>query len=380
MTMPSLNAPYSPLHVCRATQRLTHVLQLLALLICMFVATGARAGTCSYTSQFPGEQTISIPFNTTITVGRDVPVGTVLYSQQVATGITGSIWAVTCTAGTYTYQYGYASTPYPLASYVDPTLGHTIYQTSVPGIGAVIANWPNALPLTVSTHTFTGTTNYSSTSNMYMTAFLIKIADTVGSGTIKGSDWPVFESSITGDNKLKLITTPFVGTINVVSSTCKTPDVNVDLGTHYTTELKGVGSTTTWVNVPITLTNCPAFYGYQVLGTSTAGGPTSYSVISQNEIGYTVNPVTTIVNASQAVMALQPDGVNTTATGVGIQIADSSNNPVSFGGPSKNSGLQLNQMNNSSYSFSLSARYYQTASTVQAGQANGAATITLTYY
>ena len=61
------------------------------------------------------------------------------------------------------------------------------------------------------------------------------------------------------------------------------------------------------------------------------------------------------------------------AGGVGIQVRDALNNPVVFGqavdvGPSQPAG----------YVVSFTARH-QTTGTVTAGQANGAATVTLTY-
>jgi type 1 fimbria pilin len=142
-------------------------------------------------------------------------------------------------------------------------------------------------------------------------------------------------------------------------------------------ELTGISSTTSaWIDVPIALNNCPAFFGvFRSANTSDSGvAQTS----RPNQISYRVDPVTSVVNPAQGVMALQPDGVNPTAQGIGIQLVDAGNNPVSYG-TTRASGLALNQVNGSSYTIPLKARYYQTEATISAGQANGAATVTLIY-
>ena len=73
-------------------------------------------------------------------------------------------------------------------------------------------------------------------------------------------------------------------------------------------------------------------------------------------------------------MRLATAGPGPIAGGVGIQVRDALNNPVVFGqavdvGPSQPAG----------YVVSFTARYIQTTGTVTAGQANGLATVTLTY-
>ncbi|MFC4761901.1 fimbrial protein [Dyella koreensis] len=281
---------------------------------------------------------------------------------------------ITCTPGTYTRTRRYVTNPYPLSSYVHPSYGNRVYQTSVPGIGAVVWNAGTALPSVIGPYTYTVQTVFTAATAWDIS--LIKIGP-VGAGTIRGTDLPTWEYTHLGDNTLRMLLGSFTGSINIVSRTCTTPDVPVDLGSHYMTELKGVGTTTnTWVNVPIALNNCPAFFGVFRRALTNDSGVTQSS--TNNQISYRVDPVTSIVNPSQGVMALQPDGVNPTATGIGIQIANASSTPVSYGTVT-NSGLALNQTNGSNYTIQLRARYYQTGATPTPGQANGAATITLIY-
>jgi type 1 fimbria pilin len=142
-------------------------------------------------------------------------------------------------------------------------------------------------------------------------------------------------------------------------------------------ELTGIGSSTDkWIDVPISLNNCPAFFGAFRGAITDNNGVAERS--TPNQISYRVDPVTSVVNPAQGVMALQPDGVNPTAQGIGIQLVDAGDNPVSYGNM-RASGLALNQVDGSSYTISLKARYYQTEATTAAGQANGAATVTLIY-
>jgi type 1 fimbria pilin len=347
-------------------------LGLVGALIMLAIGTvPAHAGVCSYVPEAPTFVNGLTSLAGSITVGRDVPVGTEIYR---ATFNTAHLARVSCTPGTYQVSRAFTSNPYPLSSYVHPTFGNRVYKTSIPGIGAVVWVSGTALPILDAPGTIAVTTVYT-----YPPAFdvsLIKIGD-IGAGTIRGSDLPSFQYVIDGDNRTVLELGSFTGSVNVVSRTCTTPDVSVPLGTHYTSELKGVGTTTSaWVDVPVALNNCPAFFGVFRGATTNDGGVNQRS--TANTISYRVDPVTSVVDASQGVMALQPDGAKPMAGGIGIQMANAANTPVSYG-TAVNSGLALNQTDGSNYTISLKARYYQTAANPTAGQANGAATITLIY-
>jgi type 1 fimbria pilin len=356
-----------PSGLARWTRRmLTALLGLLAL-----VALPAHAGVCTYLPGTPTFFTAVSNIVGSVTVGRDVPVGAVIYQ---ATFHGTSPEGVTCTAGTYTSTRRYVSLPHPLSSYVDPKYGNRVYETSVPGIGAVVWYSGNAFPYTFGPYTTTNTTNVGTAAAFDIS--LIKIGP-VGAGTIRGSDLPTFEYVQFGDNTLRMELGSFSGAINIVSRTCTTPDVTVNMGTHYTKELTGIGSSTDkWIDVPISLNNCPAFFGAFRGAITDNNGVAERS--TPNQISNRVDPVTSVVNPAQGVMALQPDGVNPTAQGIGIQLVDAGDNPVSYGNM-RASGLALNQVDGSSYTISLKARYYQTEATTAAGQANGAATVTLIY-
>ncbi|WP_447897831.1 fimbrial protein [Stenotrophomonas sepilia] len=330
----------------------------------------ARAGTCAYTAETPTFVRAVTSITGSITVGRDIPVGTEIYRATFNTNRPAHLH---CQPGTYTRTRRYVSNPYPLSGYAHPSYGNRVYRTSVPGIGAVVWWAGNALP-TTATDIFTIPTTF-----IAVTAFdvsLVKIGD-VGAGTIRGTDLPTFEYVEVGDNTIRYLLGSFTGSLNIVSRTCSTPDVSVNLGTHQMSALSGIGTGTNWVNVPVRLNNCPGFYDAFRNNLTNDDGVTAPRRTA-NQIRYRVDPITSIVVPTQGVMALQPDGVNQTATGIGIQIGDADSNPIIYGS-TRASGLTLTQTENASYTFNLRARYYQTGATPTSGQANGAATVTLIY-
>lgn len=350
---------------------------LLALLALLWVAP-AQAGRCSYLPEYPSPLRFTVPITGNITVGRDVPVGAEIYRRTFSTT---SDFTVGCDRAAYDYNRTYSATPYPLSSYSHPTYGARIYTTAVAGIGAAVLIGPGTAALPVQNRvdysSAPGNPRISLYADTQYILVLFKIAANVGAGSIQGSSLPSPWFNVQGDNRLDLLQAQFTGQLNIVSRTCSTPDVPVALGTHQMTELGGIGTGTQWVDVPVRLNNCPAFYARSLTGSYNDRGQATQSGAA-NTVQYRVDPVTSIVNAAQSVMALQPDGVNQTATGIGIQIGTAALAPVGFGAL-RNSGLPLNQTDGSSYTLSLKARYYQTGSVPTSGQANGAATVTLVY-
>ncbi|MCS4233081.1 fimbrial protein [Stenotrophomonas sp. BIGb0135] len=341
-------------------------------------ASPAQAGRCSYLPEFPTALRFSVPITGTITVGRDLPIGAEIYRRSFSTT---RDFTVACDRAAYTYHRAYSATPYPLSSYTHPTYGARIYTTAVPGIGAAVLIGPGTTALPVQNaldySAAPGNPRISLFADTQYILVLFKTAATVGAGSIQGSGLPSPWFNVQGDNRLDLLQAQFTGQVNIVSRTCSTPDVLVNLGTHPMTALAGVGTGTAWVDVPVRLNNCPAFHARSLSGTYNDRGQATQGGMA-NTLQYRVDPVTAIVNTAQSVMALQPDGVNQTATGIGIQVGTSTLVPVGFGTP-RNAGLPLNQVDGSSYTLLLKARYYQTGATPTSGQANGAATITLVY-
>ncbi|MDV3514084.1 fimbrial protein [Stenotrophomonas sp. C1657] len=312
--------------------------------------------------------------NGSITVGPDVPVGTEIFRATYYAGPTNQI---TCTAGRIDRIHQYTSLPHRASSYVHPSYG-TVYETNVPGVG--VAVWYNGSGFPRLTE---GETNVQPPTVFLLwpvqsyDVSLIKIGP-ISAGTVTGASLPQFEYRMTGANRNVLIWSGRVqGSLNIVSRTCSTNDVPADLGTHQMSEIPAVGSATGWVNVPVVLRNCPAFFG-RYRGHLTTGTVQSANGRVDNRIRYRVDPVTAVADRTRSVMALQDDGVNMTATGIGIQIGTQTQDSVGFNAM-RDSGLTLTETNNAQYTIMLRARYYRLAATASSGQANGAATITLEY-
>ncbi|MEG2802900.1 fimbrial protein, partial [Stenotrophomonas sp.] len=167
------------------------------------------------------------------------------------------------------------------------------------------------------------------------------------------------------------------GSLNIVSRTCSASDVPVDMGIHQMSEIPTVGTATGWVDVAVVLRNCPAFFG-RYRGHLTTGTVQTANGRVDNRIRYRVDPVTAVADRTRSVMALQDDGINMTATGIGIQIGTQADDSVGFNAM-RDAGLNLTEVNNAQYTIMLRARYYRLAAAASSGQANGAATITLEY-
>lgn len=311
--------------------------------------------------------------NGSITVGPDVPVGTEIYITSYYAGPSNELQ---CTTGNADRIRRYVTLPFPKSSYVSGRFGDNVYDTNVPGIGVVVWFNGSAFPSTQRQDVVQPTLQIYPLHTYDVS--LIKTGP-VGAGTLTGASLPTFEYRMTGANSNVLIYSGHVqGSLNIVARTCTTSDVAVDLGSHQMSEIPTVGSSTAWVEVPVQLRNCPAFFG-QHRNWRTTGTAQAQLSATPNQIRYRVDPVTRVTDAGQSVMALQDDGMNATAQGIGIQMGTATDDSVRYG-VARDSGLTLTETNNASYTIRLRARYIRQAATVAAGQANGAATITLEYY
>ena len=330
-----------------------------------FLPTHAWA-SCSFVSGF-FTVPLTASFTGSITVGRDVPIGTELYRSQA---ISSTKSTINCDALSV-FNYFYTATPLPASGYTSPAYGNQpIYRTNVAGIGVVAWAGSPSQAFPANFNSVEAGRNYSWGVHSFYYS-LVKTANVVGAGTITASSLPVVQYRI-GSNNLTVEQGRAAGSVNVVARTCTTPDVNVPMGTRLTSELNGVGSFTSSVDVPIALNNCPAFFGTH--DTLNSDGTVTNSVRSSNSISYQLDPTTSVVNQSQGIFALRSGG----ATGMGIQILNSAGVPVALSSR-LSSGLSLTQTDGMNYTISLLARYYQTQATITPGAANSSLTVTLTY-
>jgi len=148
-----------------------------------------------------------------------------------------------------------------------------------------------------------------------------------------------------------------IGDIRILAPSCQVAvdsrNQSVNLGQEFRNRFRGVGSTTASKDFQVVV-NCQA---------------------SPNGIENTVSlTMDAMPDASGFPGVLGTDTGLGTATGVGIQVLDGGGQPVAFGLPK-----ELGQSKDGDYVVPFKARYYQVAGEVGGGQANGRATVTLSY-
>lgn len=234
--------------------------------------------------------------------------------------------------------------------------GASIYQTNLSGIG--LAVWGDTytsgpvvlLSNSTSAGTYAGTLHFA----------LVKTAANVGTGMI---------TTYWGNNQS-------IQCMNTSGTTVKSPDHidSVIAFTNVTITTPACYVSSTSINVPLGDVKRTTFTG--VGSTSPAQSFTVPLVCSRaTKVSMTLSPgASGAYNASTGIINLDTPTSGKSATGVGIQLlysnaAKALNTAFSVGSVTAAGNLNV----------PLSARYYQTATSVTAGQANGTATFTMTY-
>jgi type 1 fimbria pilin len=321
-----------------------------------------------------------------ITVGADMPVGTVIYKAQY---VADSYSHIKCNADTYSVEnwLDYLNIPGADTGLNFPNVGK-VYATNLPGLGVAVTGTGGNQTIPRRE----GIWNQRS-SNGLGHAYYLQIVKTgdVSPGVLNGSSLPSIKSYAKAQAgytglPFDVIHLRFAGTINVISKTCKTPDVDVNLGRYEVTKyFKGKGSTTPWIDSSITLTDCPAFKGYYGRNNSSitiqGSGTTPSGTPDANSLSVSLKPVQQIVDATNGVMAVSAINGENVASGVGIQIGwgSASGSPTLF---NFNESKNYSPPNDgrSSFKIPLAARYIQTDSVASPGRADGKAIFLINYY
>jgi type 1 fimbria pilin len=347
--------------------------------------TGVAMADCDYSTPNASLVRTQPLLGGNLTVGRDVPLGAEIYRQTFSSAAN---YTIVCSAGIYNIETrrDLPTTPLPLSNWAGTPYGGHVYQTGVPGIG--VALWYAGTPMP-SSQTLLNCGGASANCYLNITGTLafdlsfIKIGD-VSPGTIQGSLLPTMTQARISTNSLQVQRVNFSGSINIVSRTCSTPDVNVPMGSHQLSEFSGPNSFTPWKDFSIALNNCPAFNGYyQESGPHWASDGTVSNLDSRknNVLRVRLDPTRMPLNASLGILSLNPSapGDNPAATGVGVQVADSAGTPLPLA-TLRASGITPRAEEGASYSIPLKARYIQTGNSITAGPANATTTFTLNYY
>lgn len=283
----------------------------------------------------PGAATITI--NSDIQVPKNAPVGSVIGTYTVSPTV-GS--ATSCYGMGYSKYMKGSPTGTMFQTYTD------IYTTNIPGIGFAICfqgchnqrDWHFIYSTPAS-----GDVNFVGTQFIF---YLVVIGD-VSSGKLDSGLYA--DLGVDGVSLLKIS----VAGANIISTTCNLDStaIQVPFGDMPVDGFSSVGYTSQSKDFNIALT-CNR----------------------EANISISLNGNQSSESSNTSVLALTNSGGQGTASGVGVQILYN-NNPLVL-----NQSIALKKTDgNVKETFPFSARYYQTKSTVTAGDANATATLNITY-
>lgn len=365
-------------------------------LACIFTSQ-AQALHCEFTDLFTENVSIPVVGIGISTVGEDVPVGKVLYSQDYTTISKYTNYACTVTIadmsnGPYmmnTYATAEViSTPSGPANRVN---GKDVFPTNVPGIGAIfytngsnfdVSSFPDTWERTTSLGYGTLTQGLGQLSGVKIE--LIKTGPIpVGTQQVQGASFPSFRFS-SGSNSPFVVNHVFVnlnftGTTTVHTKTCQlaTSNIEVNLGNHAVSDFTTPGTVTEWKDFDIVLKDCPPFYGYSDYRYMESIDYLSGSN-SENTVAIEFRSANGVIEGNPDLAKL--DNGTGSATGVGIELSQRN---ISGSIPLDGSGgfnlTNLTQQDNATYTIPLKARYVQSDTNVTAGPANGSVIFTITY-
>ncbi len=321
-----------------------HVGKMVLLLLLSVGCQRQVHAACTFNSGYSLQNmSITLP---DVTVGRDVAVGTVLKSVEATT--TTGLFAYCTSPGNAYYITNNAS----LAS----AGGQNVFATNVSGIGLRLyfrtvstgTSYRFGPPGTVF-GSYVGDWNWYLNGNSWWGAQII-VTGPVSSGVVDGSIY----GTVTLDSLL--VTRINISGFKVTALACTTPDVTVALGTHPQSEMSGLNTYTSSTSFNVSLNNCPA---------------------GMNTVQYRIDPVTSVLNSGQSVVALDNSSGTSSATGVGVQLLDG--NGAVFPLSTYKTFASYDKTNGGSYAIPFKARYYQTAARVTPGAANTSMTFTMLY-
>lgn len=309
------------------------VIGVLGSMAIMFCAMDKTHAACSGSAK----RFISYSGPANITIPRDAPDGTLLYSETKALPYsdfrctTDELWGFGLAPGRGTPPESRAK-DFPLGP---SGLSFRIKAQLSNGPGYIVSPYP----LKAGSYNLDGD----------VTLEIYKSAALAPSSVVKSGDLGTvrYGSQMIADLSLSRA-------INVVAASCETPDVQVAMGEDYKLlDFGGPGSTAREVPFNLKLNNCPKGIA---------------------KVNYQLQAITSVIDADKGVVALNP---NSTAVGIGLQIKDANGVPVPFNTPRTFSGYDATGGN---FLIPLKASYYRLATeSLRPGTANTEVTFIMSY-
>ena len=318
--------------------------------------------------------------STTIQVGKDAAVGDLLGTW--VTSYNPTAWTCSHRTSYQSYAVPMAVQGYPPYTIWGTTQvdgqSYNVYNTAVKAGLGYIARWRYTVkgqtsdwyPLTVAngvyqtpTQLFTVTDDGSSWKlGVDVQIRFVKTSTSLTAGSTSVFDpmymrhYQTYGGSTSVGSGTYMIADFLAGglVISTTGGTCTTSDVTVNLPPVSRTDFSGVGYTAARTDFNLNFTKCPA---------------------GLSSISYLFTPTTAIINNANGVFALAS---TSTASGVGIQLLNDQDIPLSF-----NTAYLLTDydptQNNANYTVPLRAGLYQTEANVSSCVVKGAVTFTLVY-
>jgi type 1 fimbria pilin len=359
----------------------------------------------NYANPVPFMQSISI--NTTSYVGNELPIGSVI--TRIDFKNTGSsILPVICqqNSPTNVLYENIVLTSSPFGSPITMADGKIVYPTNISGVGVSLST--NRVSLAyLSTTTPIKFLTYDTlirgrfAVQTHIIVELIKTGTIVSGSHVDAASFPgIHTYADPGPHSpavglpMDIGTTTFNGTINFISSTCTTPNVDVDMGTHSIGQntFSGVGSATRWVDASILLQHCPTFPGRFSGDVDASGAARSYGYLDAFAMPTLLTVSLTPMGNTSSDGKIEVDAVGSSgaaARGVAIQLGyypsrgrDPREPPpeLIFWTPGASWDMRPEENDGrSDMKIPISARYIQTENTVTPGPANARVTFNIDY-
>ncbi|WP_320727978.1 fimbrial protein [Enterobacter sp. 118C5] len=313
-------------------------------ILLMVAAANCQANGCAIANSYP-----VFSFTGPITVSPSAAIGSAIATGQTQMSITD------IGRGGSAAIFGWAASGVSGVTFSQN--GARVVKTNLSGIG--ISVWSDnsiPTPANVSLVVNQPKTGGTNTHNIYYA--LVKTSNVISSGTLNSLIFSNITFVCSGDNanNVEVIQVPISitgsPTVSLKACTVNNTAINVPFGMTKNSAFTGIGSTANTQTFNISLTCSQATNAKITLSPGSSGA----------------------FNAANGVINLDPATTGTTATGVGIQLlykntAAPLNSAISVGSMTAAGNMTV----------PLSARYYQTASKVTGGVANGTATFTMTY-
>lgn len=347
--------------------------------------------------------------SSTVAVGPDTPVGTILYFATLFGGASDLLY---CNADwSLTMKIKVNDTGDSLRLSSSPYSPGDYYPTNVPGIGYMfifrsnITNTKNTFtgssPLADITRSGNSATGYGYTMGMYLA--LVKTAAGPVSGNVNinmlhptkyySSAAPGY--AYTGDgvdsDGLTLGVFNFTGNVIVQTPSCEMGDQLVDIGDHVLNQdMKAVGDTTVWKDASVVMKNCANFTGFyssDANGQSLRGsGTVSGGTLQSNLFSVSLTPVSTATNDGNIALTDSEGNLVNAAKGYALQLGYTPDNlsasatqPAKIWKPGDNWNLTVPLNSSGTIKIPLAARLIKTSSNVMPGPANAKVIVSVSY-